>query len=1153
MKIYCSDFCGKLIPKITSILLIFLLFSMSACAQKSTPTTVSNSSDSFDLALLKNKKARSIGPATMSGRVTSIDAVWDNPDIIYVGTASGGVWKSENGGTTFTSVFDDNPIINIGAVAIQQSNPSVVWVGTGEGNPRNTVSLGLGGGIFKSMDGGKTWKNMGLGKSSNIHRIIVDPNNPDVVYVGVIGNPFADHPERGVYKTTDGGETWKNILFTNQRSGVGDMIMDPSNPNKIFVNMWEHHRTPYDFKSGGPGSGMYVTYDAGKTFTKLDEKNGLPKGDYGRMGFAIANSDPNIVYALVESKKNALYKSEDGGMNWKKINDDEDVANNRPFYFQDIAVDPMNENRLYNVYQMISMSEDGGKTFKVIVPYSGVHPDHHAFWIHPKDPSFIINGNDGGIAISRDRGRKWQFAESIPVGQYYHINVDNDVPYNVYGGLQDNGSWKGPAYTWMTGGIRNQYFEVVLFGDGFDVSPDPDDSRYGYAMSQGGNLARYDAETGKTEFIKPVHPDKDFRIRYNWNAAVAQDPHDNSSLYFGSQFVHKSTDKGMNWEIISPDLTTDNKEQQKASDNSGGLTIDITSAEFHNAILCIAPSPVDKNVVWAGTDDGNVQVTKDGGKTWNEVSGRMSGLPDEAWIPQIRASDYNAGEAFVVANNYRNDGQFTPYLYRTTDYGVTWNRVIKDGDVNGYVLSVIQDPVEPNLVFVGTEQGLYVSFDNAVTFQRWKHGFPPVSTMDLTIQKREADLVAATFGRAIFVLDDIRPLRAIAATKGKGFDGNLKAFASSDAYQAEIKDAPGIMFGADGMYEGENRPTGGRISFFARPEVKDFDSAQPDGEDKEGKEQKEAEAVMSVRAESRTATKEETAKGVKKKATSAGKKLVKMENKTMAAEETLSDKTDSTKKKMASDTLTAKIYAMNGDLIRTLQQKVDTVGVHTLRWRLDEKGVRFPGRSKPKKGDDEPSGLDVMPGTYKVVLHFRDEMDSTMIEVKSDPRLPFNTTDVNEKRKLTKQLYGSIEKLTAAVDGLDDAKNSTDMILSQIKGIVDPMKDNPLLDSLKKTTTSMQDSIKTVREMILGKKMEKQGYGRAYELTPQGKVFEAYRYIQSKPRVTAAERNLLKDAETLTEEAVTKVNEFFATQWADYRKKVAAAPLSMFKEYETIK
>jgi len=1093
----------KSFPYRVKTIVFLLILSLNSCAQKSTPiaTTVIKSSNSFDLALLKNKKARSIGPATMSGRVTSIDAVWDNPDIIYVGTASGGVWKSENGGTTFTSVFDDNPIINIGAVAIQQSNPSVVWVGTGEGNPRNTVSLGLGGGIFKSMDGGKTWKNMGLEKSSNIHRIIVDPNNPDVVYVGVIGNPFADHSERGVYKTTDGGETWKNILFTNQRSGVGDMIMDPTNPNKMFVNMWEHHRTPYDFKSGGPGSGMYVTYDAGKTFTKLDEKNGLPKGEYGRMGFAIANSDPNIVYALVESKKNALYKSEDGGMNWKKINDDEDVANNRPFYFQDIVVDPQNENRLYNVYQMISMSEDGGKTFKVIVPYSGVHPDHHAFWIHPKDPSFIINGNDGGIAISRDRGRNWMFAESIPVGQYYHINVDNDVPYNVYGGLQDNGSWRGPAYTWMTGGIRNQFFEVVLFGDGFDVLPDLDDSRYGYAMSQGGNLARYDAETGKTEFIKPVHPDKDLRVRYNWNAAIAQDPHDNSTLYFGSQFVHKSTDKGMNWEIISPDLTTDNKEQQKASDNSGGLTIDITSAEFHNAILSLGPSPVDKNVVWAGTDDGNVQVTKDGGKTWTEVSGRMTGLPDEAWIPQIRASDYNAGEAFIVANNYRNDGKFTPYLYRTADYGVTWTRMLKEGDVNGYVLSVLQDPTEPNLIFVGTEQGLYVSFDNGSSFERWKHGFPPVSTMDLTIQEREGDLVAATFGRAIFVLDDIRPLRAIAATKGKGFKKNLKAFAAPDAYQAEIKDAPGVMFGADAMYQGENRDTGGRISFFARPEVKEK-------KEEESKEQGEK-------------SKDENVKDDKKKA--------------------------------ASDTLIAKIYSVNGDLIRTLQQKVDTVGVHTMRWKLDEKGIRFPGRLKPKKNDDEPGGMDVLPGTYKVVLHFRDEMDSTMITVKADPRIPFNITDVNEKRKLTKQLYGSIEKLTAAVDGLDDAKNSTDMILSQIKGAADPMTDNPLLDSLKKTTTAMQDSIKTVKEIIMGEEMERQGYGRPYQLTPQGKVFEAYRYIRSKSVVTAAERNLLKDAETLTTEAVTKVNEFFATQWADYRKKVAAAPLSTFKEYEAIK
>lgn len=1037
--------------------------------------------EKVDMSLLKNIKARSIGPATMSGRVTAIDAVWSNPDIIYVGTASGGVWKTENGGQTWNSIFDENPIINIGAVAIQQSNPNVVWVGTGEGNPRNSINLGAG--IYKSLDGGKTWKLMGLEKSSNIHRVIIDPANPNVVYAGVIGNPFAAHPERGVYKTTNGGETWEKILFTNENSGVGDMIMDPTNPNKLLVNMWEHHRTPYDFKSGGAGSGLYLTIDGGKNWKKLDDKNGIPKGDLGRMGLAIAASDPSIVYALIESKKNALYKSEDGGLNWKNINEAEDVANNRPFYFFDIAVDPQNENRVYNIYQMISMSEDGGKSFKIIIPYSGVHPDHHAFWIHPKDPSFIIDGNDGGVAISRDRGRKWQYAESIPVGQFYHVNVDNEIPYNVYGGLQDNGSWRGPAYTWMTGGMRNQYWEAVLFGDGFDVLPDPENSRYGYAMSQGGNLARYDALTGGSEFIRPTHPDKNVRLRFNWNAAIAQDPHSNSTIYYGSQFLHKSTDKGMNWEIISPDLTTDNKEQQKASDNSGGITLDITSAENHNTILTIAPSALDKNVLWVGTDDGNVQVTRDGGKTWSEVSGKMNGLPAEAWIPQIRASTYNAAEAFVVANNYRNDGKFTPYLYRTKDYGQTWERMVDENDVTGYVLCMIQDTKEPNLIFVGTEQGLFVSFDNGANFQQWKHGFPPVSTMDMAIQEREADLVIATFGRAMYVIDDIQPLRALAANT-KTVAQNLKAFASPDAYLADIKDAPGIMFGGDALYEAPNRPTGARITFFAKPSKKET-------KDKEGK------------------VKDEGFK---------------------------------------TDTLYANIYSASGELIRTLQQKVDTVGFHRLIWSLDEKGNRMPGSKKPKKTDPERGGIEVLPGTYKVVLTLGKDKDSTTVTVKPDPRKEFNLANETEKRALLTRLQKSSDKLVTATDRLDEAKTIAERLQTQLKD-----EEGAAADTLKKASKKILESIKTTNEVIMGKKADRQGYGRPYQLTAIGKVGEASRYIRSKSKVTSAEVTLIEAAEVLTSEAIEKVNTFFDKDWKTYENVVKANPIETFKAYEPIR
>ncbi len=502
----------------------------------------------FKMDLVQDMKPRNIGPGGMSGRVTAIDAVNSNPDIMYVGTASGGLWKSTSGGIKWEPIFDKEVTASIGAVAIQQSNPSVIWVGTGEGNPRNSLNGGFG--MYKSLDGGKSWKSMGLEKTRHIHRIKIDPTDPNTVYVGAIGSPWGEHDERGVYKTTDGGETWTKILFVDNRTGVADMVMDSTNPNKLFVAMWEHKRDPWFFKSGGAGSGMYMTHDGGKNWKKLGDEDGLPKGDLGRIGIAIAPSKPNIVYALVEAKKSALYKSEDGGFKWEKINDKEGVAE-RPFYYCEIYVDPQNENRVYSIFTFVDVSEDGGKNFKQLMNAygdditNGVHPDHHALWIHPENGQFLLNGNDGGFNISKDGGQSWRFVGNIPVAQFYHVNVDNEFPYNVYGGLQDNGSWRGPAYVWKAQGIRNSYWQEISFGDGFDVIPDQDDSRYGYTMSQQGNVQRYDHVTGNNYIVRPTPPDADTKLRFNWNSAIAQDPFSNSTVFFGSQFVHKSSDKGL--------------------------------------------------------------------------------------------------------------------------------------------------------------------------------------------------------------------------------------------------------------------------------------------------------------------------------------------------------------------------------------------------------------------------------------------------------------------------------------------------------------------------------------------------------------------------------------------------------------------------------
>ncbi|GAC1531678.1 MAG: hypothetical protein NVS3B15_11320 [Sediminibacterium sp.] len=475
------------------------------------------------------------------------------------------------------------------------------------------------------------------------------------------------------------------------------------------------------------------------------------------------------------------------------------------------------------------MSEDGGRNFKTVIPYSGIHPDHHAWWIHPYDPSFIIDGNDGGIAITRDRGRTWQFDEKLPLGQFYHINTDNQLPYHVMGGLQDNGSWHGPAYAWVQSGIRNAYWQNLSGGDGFDAMPDAEDPDWVYSMSQGGGLGRYNIATGERWSIRPPNPSLTIRQRFNWNAAIAQDPFDKSTIYYGSQFVNKSTNKGTSWEIISPDLTT-NDSSKTDQRNNGGISIDITGAENYCTLLTIEPSPKEKGVIWAGTDDGNLQLTRDGGKTWTNFSGKIPGMPVGCWIPQIRASHYNAGEAMVVANDYRR-GDFKPYIFRTTDYGKTWARLVDEKKVTGYALSVIQDPAEPNLIFAGTEQGLWISFDNGDHFQQFRNGYPSVSTYDLAIQEREADLVIATFGRALWILDDIRPLRKLAANKGRPFTKKITAFEAPQACQARLKNPIGIEYSTWGSYEGENRKPGASLSFYVNKTAADtgknkIDSAQ---------------------------------------------------------------------------------------------------------------------------------------------------------------------------------------------------------------------------------------------------------------------------------------------------------------------------------------
>lgn len=1045
----------------TALKLLFVLISIIGYSQE------------LSMDLIKNMTPRNIGPGGMSGRVTAIDVVISNPDIIYAGTASGGLWKSISGGITWDPIFDNEVTASIGAVAIQQSNPDVIWVGTGEGNPRNSLNGGYG--IFKSLDGGKTWTSMGLEQTRHIHRVIIDPTNPNVVYVGAIGSPWGEHTERGVYKTTDGGETWNKILYANTKTGVADLVIDPKNPNKLMAALWEHKRDPWFFNSGGEGSGVYITYDGGKNWKKITSEDGFPDGDLGRIGLAIAPNKTNIVYALIEAKKNGLYKSMDGGIKWGKVNENMNEIGNRPFYYADLYVDSQNENRLYSIFTYVNVSEDGGKSFEQLMPAygvsNGIHPDHHAWWIHPKNGNFMIDGNDGGLNITKDGGNSWRFIGNLPVAQFYHISVDNEIPYNVYGGMQDNGSWRGPAYVWRDQGIRNSYWQEISFGDGFDVVPDRDDSRFGWSMSQQGYVSRYDWKTGNNYTVRPTHQNPDIALRFNWNAAINIDPKDNSTLYFGSQFVHKSTDKGETWNIISPDLTTDDPKKLKQHE-SGGLTMDATGAENHCTILVIEPSEVEQNMLWVGTDDGRVHYTTNGGDDWTEVTKNIKGLPKGSWITQIKASKSNKGEALLVANDYRRFN-YTPYAYRTTNYGKTWKRIVDENDTESYTLCIVEDAIEPNLMFLGTDDGLYISIDAGTEWTKWTNGFPTVSVKDLVIQPREHDLVIGTFGRAAWILDDIRPLREI-AKNNTITNENIKLFEPPTAYLAAYQQPTGSRFGGDAMYHGTNRGFGVRFAYHFNP---------------------------------------------------------KREKDTIAQWDTL------------------RLQIFDGErLIRTLKQKtpVDN-GLHYWSWYMDEKGVKRPSKSI-NKSKREPSGVGVLPGTYKAVLNYGNLNTETTIEVKNDPRLEVNIEAQKAVYKASKQLESYQNTAAKATRQLAESKEIAEDYLKALK-----KKDK---DTYSDTIKHTEDIVKTIEDIFVlffGKVDERQGITSDPKVSVMERLGTTSYYVSTRPNgLTSTEEILIKNAKNDLTNALELVNSFFENEWKDYRSKIETIDITPFKAIETV-
>ncbi len=699
-------------------------------------------------------EARWLGPGTMSGRITAIEGVNADSKTLYVGTAGGGVWKSTNAGASFKPIFDKY-CMSIGALAIDQSTPSTVFVGTGESNMRNTVSVGNG--MYKTTDAGDNWVKVGMDSVEHIAKIIIDPKNPNTIYAAAPGPLWSDSKHRGLYKSTDGGDTWEKIFYINEKTGCADVAVDPSDPNTVYATTWEFRRLPYSFNSGGKGSGMYKSQDGGKTWRELTK--GLPLKPFGRIALTLAPSAPQKMIAIVESKETGLYISEDGGENWKSQSATTNVVS-RPFYFSCLVIDPKDPKRVYRPGFGFSYSDDGGYSF-ADASYDGgwVHSDHHALWINPNYTNQMYLGTDGGVYYSLDRGATWMFVYNLPVGQFYHVACDNNTPYRMYGGLQDNGSWVAPSAA--PGGVNNSSWQDMYGGDGFWVQPDPTDNNIAYAESQGGNMGRIDLTNFKSVDITPQAGVGDEKLRWNWNTPIVTGQANKKNLYTAAQYLYKTTNQGRTWQKISPDLTTNDKKKQE-QENSGGLSEDNTSAENHCTIFTIAESPLDENMIWVGTDDGNLQVVTDGGKSWTNMAKNyaLAGIPAQTWVSSIEPSRFDKNTVYATFDNHMY-GDMNTYLAKSSDGGKTWKRITSP-EFTGFAHKIKEDIINKDLLFLGTEQGLFATLDGGETWFRMKNHIPEYAMVrDIQIQPQTNDLVIATHGRGIMVINDISPIRGL--------------------------------------------------------------------------------------------------------------------------------------------------------------------------------------------------------------------------------------------------------------------------------------------------------------------------------------------------------------------------------------------------------
>jgi photosystem II stability/assembly factor-like uncharacterized protein len=776
-----------------------------------------------DSGVISGLGVRNIGSAAMSGRIAALAGYADAAGklTVFVGAASGGVWKSTDSGTIFKPVFDKATAQSIGALAVDPTHHDNVWVGTGESWTRNSVSVGDG--IYKSTDAGETWTNVGLKDSERISKIVVDPRESDTVYACVPGKLWSDSPDRGLYKTTDGGKSWQLVLKgANLSTGCASVAMQPGSPDVLLASLWDFRRKGWTFRSGGEGpkavsgSGLYRSADGGKTWTELTPaaNKGLPVKPYGRIALSFAPSEAQTVYAFIESTDSALFTSHDGGATWDK-GDKSTWMVWRPFYFANLIVDPKNAKRVFKTDGALILSEDGGKSFTTVGGFNGAHGDVHDILIDPMNSQHVYSADDGGLWTSYDGGNKWWKSDNLPISQFYHVSVDGADPYHVYGGLQDNSSWVGDSA--YPGGITSSRWENMFGGDGFWMFADPTDANYVYTEAQGGTIARVNMRTHEARDIQPRLGAEDLKLykklRFNWNTPIALSPTDPATVYIGSQFLYRSHDRGQSWQRISPDLTTNDPNMQK-QEQSGGVTVDNSVAEMHTTIYSISESPLAAGTIWVGTDDGNVQLTRDGGQHWDNVVANVKGLPKGEWVNWVQASAFEAGTAYAAFDRH-TFGDMAPYVYVTRDFGKTWVALVTPQDakgVHGYAHVIKEDTVDAHLLFLGTEFGLWISIDGGAHWGQFKGGdIPAVAVRDLAVQPRDSDLVLATHGRGIWIVDDITPLRHLTPQ----LLAQDVAFVSARPAEQRIEANGGWPNGA-AAFVGDDPAAGAVITYYQR-------------------------------------------------------------------------------------------------------------------------------------------------------------------------------------------------------------------------------------------------------------------------------------------------------------------------------------------------